>query len=226
MTLRIRMLAEAIGTFWLVLGAVLAGAAYRVAGKPAVRAAAAMVAMVAVGTLAFVPSAEAIDAKKKAEAQAAIRKESQATLSKLYKAQPSAKAALQKAAGYAAFDNFGMNLFVISTASGKGIVVDRASRKETFMKMVSGGVGLGLGAKDFRVVFVFEKKAAIDNFIKSGWDADAHAEASAKSGQKGGAYEGAISVAPGVWVYQLTETGLALQATLQGTKYYKNDDLN
>jgi hypothetical protein len=39
-------------------------------------------------------------------------------------------------------------------------------------------------------------------------------------------YEGAISVAPGVWVYQLTETGLALQATLQGTKYYKNDDLN
>ena len=178
------------------------------------------------GTLAFAPSAEAIDAKKKAEAQAAIRKETQTTLSKLYQAQPAAKAALQKAAGYAAFDNFGMNLFVISTASGKGIVVDRATKKETFMKMISGGVGLGLGAKDFRVVFVFENKAAMNNFINAGWDADAHAEATAKSGQKGGAYEGAISVAPGVWVYQLTETGLALQATLQGTKYYKNDDLN
>jgi lipid-binding SYLF domain-containing protein len=119
-----------------------------------------------------------------------------------------------------------MNLFVISTASGKGIVVDRVTKKETFMKMVSGGVGLGLGAKDFRVVFVFENKPSMNNFINAGWDADAHAEATAKSGQKGGAYEGAISVAPGVWVYQLTETGLALQATLQGTKYYKNDDLN
>ena len=182
--------------------------------------------MVFGGTLAFAPLAEAIDAKKKAEAQVAIRKETQTTLSNLYKAQPAAKAALQKAAGYAAFDNFGMNLFVISTASGKGIVVDRATKKETFMKMVSGGVGLGLGAKDFRVVFVFENKAVMNNFINSGWDADAHAEATAKSGQKGGAYEGAISVAPGVWVYQLTETGLALQATLQGTKYYKNDDLN
>jgi len=187
---------------------------------------------VTVATIAFAsavalaPSTEAADAKKKAEAQAAIRKESQATLSKLYQAQPSAKAAIQKSAGYAAFDNFGMNLFVISTASGKGIVVDRASKKETFMKMVSGGVGLGLGAKDFRVVFVFENKKGLDNFINSGWDADAHAEASAKSGQKGGAYEGAISVAPGVWVYQITEKGLALQATLQGTKYYKNDDLN
>jgi lipid-binding SYLF domain-containing protein len=183
-------------------------------------------AIALVGAVVFAPSAEAIDAKKKAEAQAAIRKESQATLNKLYKAQPGANAAIQKAAGYAAFDNFGMNLFVISTASGKGIVVDRATKKETFMKMISGGVGLGLGAKDFRVVFVFEKKAGMDNFIKAGWDADAHAEAMAKSGQKGGAYEGAISVAPGVWVYQLTETGVALQATLQGTKYYKNDDLN
>jgi len=187
---------------------------------------------VTVATIAFAsavalaPSIEAADAKKKAEAQAAIRKESQTTLNKLYQAKPGAKAAVQKAAGYAAFDNFGMNLFVISTASGKGIVVDRASKKETFMKMVSGGVGLGLGAKDFRVVFIFENKTGLDNFIKSGWDADAHAEASAKSGQKGGAYEGAISVAPGVWVYQLTEKGLALQATLQGTKYYKNDDLN
>lgn len=185
-----------------------------------------LAAIALASAVAFAPSAEAADAEKKAKEQAAIRKEAQNTLSKLYAAQPSAKAAIQKAAGYAAFDNFGMNLFVISTASGKGIVVDRASRKETFMKMVSGGVGLGLGAKDFRVVFVFEKKSGLDNFIKSGWDADAHAEAAAKSGQKGGAYEGAVSVAPGVWVYQITEKGLALQATLQGTKYYKNDDLN
>ena len=43
----------------------------------------------------------------KAQKQAAIRKEAQATLDKLYKAQPGAKAAIQKAAGYAAFDNFG-----------------------------------------------------------------------------------------------------------------------
>ena len=185
-----------------------------------------VVAIALGSTLALVPSAEAADANKKAEAQQAIRKESQATLSKLYAAKPGAKAAIQKAAGYAAFDNFGMNLLVISTGSGKGVVVDNATKKETFMKMLSAGVGIGLGAKDFRAVFVFENKAGLDNFINSGWDADAHAEATAKASQKGGAYEGAISVAPGVWVYQLTETGLALQATLQGTKYYKNDDLN
>lgn len=162
----------------------------------------------------------------KAEQQAAIRKEAQATLAKLYQTKPGAKAAVQKAAGYAAFDNFGMNLFVLSTAHGKGVAVDNGRKTETFMKMISGGVGVGIGAKDFRLVFVFETKDALNNFIKSGWDADAHAEAMAKAGQKGGAYEGAISVSPGVWVYQLTEKGLALEATLQGTKYYKEDSLN
>ena len=32
-------------------------------------------------------------------------------------------------------------------------------------------------------------------------------------------------VEPVVWVYQITKKGLARQLALQGTKYYKNDDL-
>jgi hypothetical protein len=35
-----------------------------------------------------------------------------------------------------------------------------------------------------------------------------------------------IDVGPGIKLYQLTESGLALQATVQGTKYWKNDELN
>ena len=48
----------------------------------------------------------------------------------------------------------------------------------------------------------------------------------AKSGEKGGAGDAAATVVDGVSIYQLTESGLALQVTLQGTKYYKDDDLN
>jgi hypothetical protein len=33
-------------------------------------------------------------------------------------------------------------------------------------------------------------------------------------------------VEPGVWVYQITKNGHARQLALQGTKYYRNDDLN
>ncbi len=158
--------------------------------------------------------------------RANIRKVANETLTKLYKAQPSSKTAIAKAAGYAVFDNMGVHLMLVSTARGNGIAIDNKTRKETFMKMLSGGVGLGVGVKDYSVIFVFENRSALHGFINSGWDASTQADAAAKSSTAGGALSGAVSVSPGVWVYQLTDRGLALQLTLQGTKYYKNDDLN
>ena len=94
------------------------------------------------------------------------------------------------------------------------------------MKMISAGAGIGLGVKDYRVIFIFENDKALGQFLDSGWSGSAQTDAAAKAGSKGGAYSGAVEVAPGVWVYQITKNGLALQLTLQGTKYYKNDDLN
>ena len=35
-----------------------------------------------------------------------------------------------------------------------------------------------------------------------------------------------MAVSPGVWLYQLTDTGLAAEVTAKGTKYYKDNDLN
>ena len=86
------------------------------------------------------------------------------TLQDLYKLQPAAQAAIQKAAGYAVFNNMGVNLLLLSTARGAGIAVDSKTKQETFMKMISAGVGLGMGAKDYRVVFVFEDEKALGQF--------------------------------------------------------------
>jgi lipid-binding SYLF domain-containing protein len=155
-----------------------------------------------------------------------IRKMAAATLTDLYKLQPAAQADIQKSAGYAVFNNMGTNVLVLSTARGAGIAVNSKTKKETFMKMISAGVGLGIGVKDYRVVFVFEDDGALTKFLDSGWAGETQADAAAKAGKSGGAYSGAVMVAPGVWVYQITKNGLALQLTLQGTKYSKNDDLN
>ena len=154
------------------------------------------------------------------------RKMANETLNDLYKVQPKAKAGIQQAAGYAVFDNMGANVLLLSTARGSGIAVHSKSMRETFMKMVSAGAGLGLGVKDYRVVFVFETDKAFTRFLDSGWSGSAQTDAAAKAGESGAAYSGAVEVAPGVWVYQITKNGLALQLTLQGTKYYKDDDLN
>lgn len=48
----------------------------------------------------------------------------------------------------------------------------------------------------------------------------------AKARKKGDAFAEAIDIAPGVKLYQLIEYGLALQATIQGTKFWRDDELN
>jgi lipid-binding SYLF domain-containing protein len=154
------------------------------------------------------------------------RKMATQTLQDLYKDEPTAQAAIQKSAGYAVFDNTGVNVLVLSTARGAGLAVNTKSKQETFMKMVSAGGGLGVGVKGYRVIFVFGSDKAYAQFLDSGWSGSAQTDAAAKAGEKGAAYSGAVEIAPEVWVYQITKNGLALQLTLQGTKYFKNDDLN
>jgi lipid-binding SYLF domain-containing protein len=94
------------------------------------------------------------------------------------------------------------------------------------MKMLEGQAGLGMGIKKVRVVFVFDDRQALDQFINSGWVVGGQTTAAAKYKSEGAALAGAVAVAPGVWVYQLTENGLALELTIKGTKYYKDSDLN
>ena len=104
--------------------------------------------------------------------------------------------------------------------------VRAADKKETFMKMVEIQAGLGLGAKKFRLVWVFDNYKDVDEFTSSGWELGGQTSAAAKLGDQGGAFAGAMSVSPGIWLYQLTDDGLALELTAKGTKYYKDDDLN
>jgi lipid-binding SYLF domain-containing protein len=149
-------------------------------------------------------------------------------LAELYQLHPEAKSKIKKAVGYAVFSNVGVNLIFASVAGGSGVVVKPGVFRdtETFMKMGSAGIGIGLGVKDFRAVFIFHEKDKLEAFIDKGWDFSGQADAAAKSDNKGAALAGAATVIPGVEVYQITKNGLALQATLQGTKYWKDRDLN
>jgi lipid-binding SYLF domain-containing protein len=176
---------------------------------------------------AFPPAAcGADDAKEKEKGRADIANMAEGTLARLYKAQPQAKATIAKAAGYAVFSNFGLKIFVAGSGSGKGVAVNNSTKKKTYMKMIEVQAGLGIGIKKFRLVWVFEKQKDLDAFINSGWELGGQTSAAAQASGQGAAFAGAMSVAPGVWLYQLTDDGLALELTAKGTKYYKDSDLN
>ncbi len=148
------------------------------------------------------------------------------TLAYLYKYAPNAKKLINKAYGYATFTSVGVNIVFFSAEGGYGLAHNNKTGKNIYMNMASGGVGFGLGVKDFRIVFIFANKKVFDNFVQYGWEANAQADAAAKAGEKGGAVDLAITVAPGMRIYKLTKNGLALQATIQGTKYWRDNELN
>lgn len=148
------------------------------------------------------------------------------TMQLLYKYAPEARQMVLRSYGYATFSNVGVNLVLFSAEGGKGMAHNNRTGINTYMNMASGGLGLGLGVKDFRAVFLFENKRAYDTFVNSGWEANAQADAAAKYEESGGSLNAAITVAPGVRLYKLTQNGLALQATIQGTKYWKDTELN
>ena len=140
--------------------------------------------------------------KEKREAILAMKNE---TLVDLYKVRPQARAEIAAAPGYAVFSNANINIIFASFSGGHG-VVDPKSGTQTYMKMGEAGIGLGLGVKDFRAVFIFHTRADLDRFVNSGWEFGGHADAAAKASDKGAAV-GGEALLDGITIYQLTKAG-------------------
>ena len=194
-----------------------------------------------------------------AEKKVTIRQQRDEMLVQLYAANPEMKKVLNKAVGYATFKQVNVNLLLLATANGYGVVVDNKARKEIFMRMGSLGGGVGLGVKDVRVIFVFNDAKVMQQFVAEGWQFGGKADASAKyqdtgvsaeqnvkgnvnftdgtvsagsstdaraGTEKSDASSAATATRGAMEIYQFTESGVSLQATVSGTKYWQDSDLN
>jgi len=160
------------------------------------------------------------------QARQQVREVAQDALASLYEYNPGARRVVERAAGYAVFSTFGVKLFFAGGTTGKGVVVNERTGRQTFMKMVQVQGGLGFGVNQNRLVFVFTNASALRNFIDQGWEFGGQGNLSAIAGGQGAMFSGAAAVSPGVYLYQITETGLAATLTVSGTKYFKDTALN
>ena len=160
------------------------------------------------------------------QAREQVREMAQDSLATLYEVAPGARRAIERAAGYAVFSTFGLKLFFAGGTTGKGVVVNNRTNRQTFMKMLQVQGGLGFGVNQNRLIFVFTNEPALRNFINQGWEFGGQANLSAMVSGQGGQFSGAAAVSPGVYLYQVTNTGLSATITVSGTKYFKDADLN
>jgi lipid-binding SYLF domain-containing protein len=211
--------------------------------------------MIALGILISTPSGAGLFGPKGKDAdekRANVRLKRDEMLAELYRYKPELQAVVQKAAGYATFSQLNMNLFLLASGNGYGVVVDNSTQRETFMRVASLGGGLGLGVKDLRVVFVFHDPNLMRRLVDEGWQFGGQTDAAMKVQDEGAAAGQAVAVVSdqtgastdlaagsgaessrtraasysGLQIYQFIESGVALQATVAGTKYWKDSKLN
>jgi lipid-binding SYLF domain-containing protein len=159
------------------------------------------------------------------EKRQAIQRMKQETLAGLYEKKPDVQAQIAKAPGYAVFSNANVYIIAVGLGGGYGVVENNQGGNSVYMKMGEVGVGFGVGVKDYRIVMVFHTIQALEYFVTHGWSLGGQADAAAKAGDLGGAV-GGEGIVNNVTVYQITESGLALQATIKGTKFWPDGSLN
>jgi lipid-binding SYLF domain-containing protein len=162
---------------------------------------------------------------EKAKKQAEVRKATQASLEKFYKADPKLKDAVAKAPGYAVFTTYGIS-FLIGGAGGKGLATDNKTKKVTYMDMAQASAGLQIGASQSETLIVFKTPQALQTFIDKGWEASGGAVAQAGAGGKSAGPDAGAQVIADALYYVMTPNGLQAGVAVAGTKYWKDKDLN
>jgi lipid-binding SYLF domain-containing protein len=153
--------------------------------------------------------------------QAKIYETAKEALDEVFSGNQNAKELYGKAYGWAGFDNLKI-AWGFSGGGGNGVAVNKKTGARTYMKVGTVGVGLGLGAQKYQVIFLFQDEKTFRNFVDKGWQADATAQATAGTAGVGG-QTGFVN---GVAIYQITDKGLMASADIAGTKYWKNKKLN
>jgi lipid-binding SYLF domain-containing protein len=141
------------------------------------------------------------------------------SLDQLISTSEPARQLFEKSEGYAVFDSTKVGALVTG-AGGSGVAVDPDENQCVYMHMGAGGVALGAGIQQYKLVLLFEDGDSFQRFVGGRWDAGATAQAVAGKAAK----EAATNFVDGVAAYQLTDKGLSAQADLTLIRFWQDHD--
>ena len=178
------------------------------------------------GVLMFsLAAGNALAQAEKVKKQTEVRKVTQTTLEKFYKADPKLKGQVANAPGYAVFTTYGLS-FLIGGAGGSGLAHDNKAKKTTYMDMAQVSAGLQIGAAETDTLIIFKTLKAMEQFVNSGWEVGAGGGAQAGAGGKSAGQAGGENAIADASYFTLTKNGLQAGGAVAGTKFWKSKDLN
>lgn len=162
-------------------------------------------------------------AATKAEKQAEALKATAAALKRFEAKKPELKQSLAKAPGYAVFTTYGVS-FIIGGSGGTGIVHDNKTKKNTFMSMAQASAGVQIGLSGTETLIIFNTAQGLADFIAKGWVGGIGG--SVQAGAGGSSAGAAAGQQTGALSYTLTKNGIKVGIAAEGSKFWKDDDLN
>jgi len=139
---------------------------------------------------------------------------------------PAVAAKAKSAAGYGVFSDIGFAFIFGGGGNGYGVVVDNKTGSKTYMRVIKGSLGLGIGVKGYKAVIVFNNAETLNKFVTSGWDFGGEASAVANTGKTGGDVEASGSMTRDMEVYKFTDSGLFVRVAVEAAKCYPDKKLN
>ncbi|MBK8688047.1 MAG: hypothetical protein IPN24_06260 [Betaproteobacteria bacterium] len=179
--------------------------------------------MVVAMTFALAAPGGALGADK-AKEQAEVRKAGQDALAAVYKAQPSARKAIESAAGYAAFSNFGMKILVAGGGSGQGHRGQQQDQGHDLHEDGRGAGGLGHGRQEVPGGLGVRDRERAQQLRQLRLGVRCPGDRGGEDRRQGFRVSGrARGVAGGLDLSGHGQAGLALELTAKGTKYWDSD---
>jgi lipid-binding SYLF domain-containing protein len=161
-----------------------------------------------------------LDADTLTERRQEILDMSKATIADL-REDKSASELISSAYGHAVFDTT-KGGFIVTGAGGTGVAMRKNGGDPVFMHLGAGGVGLGAGLENYKLIVLFENEDTYERFVDGAWTGGASAQAAA--GRDGAAL--VAKFVNGVAVYHVTDKGVIAQADVTGVKFWPSDKLN
>ena len=174
-------------------------------------------------TVVFCAACASVKGSTKEEKREFIDKFADDSIVRLDEEDVDAKAERQKAVGYGVFKKTVTKVPLVGAGGGYGVIVERTSKKRTYMKVRELQLGGGYGVKGTTTIIVFHDQKFMARILKGGeWRFGASAGASA--GDKGAA--GGTGGGDEFSAYVLTDSGASATATVNALHIMLYGSLN